>query len=342
MPPRPPGNHPYKEITLQQLRSFCETILRGSFTAAAAALDLSHPTVWKQVHGLEHRLGVKLVEPHGRGCRPTEAGRLLARLAGPLVTGIGSLECVFERSRTEATARVVVAAPARVLVEDLPECVVEFERLWPQVRVDLRQVRPEDVTAAVASGRADLGLTSHCLPDPDDPRLTFEPFYELEIVLVTPPDHPLARRRHLQAVDLCAYPLVNALDSGENLVIRAALEELHALRIQTSRVAAWDDAVICRYVQLGFGIGLINRVRGHPPGTDLHLRPMGLVFGRPTVYLVRRKGDLGSGPAHEFARTVKALLSRPPADPGASSPGPRKSGARSGRKGGSRPRGAAE
>src|SRR5262249_10284488 len=154
-------------------------------------------------------------------------------------------ECVFERSRAEAPSRVVVAAPPRTLVEDLPECVVEFERRWQHVRVSLKQVRVEDVTAAVASGQADLGLTSDCLPDPDDPQLGFEVSYELEIVLVTPPDHPLARRRHLQADDLCAYPLVNAPDSGENLVIRAALEELHALRIQPSRVEAWDDAVIC-------------------------------------------------------------------------------------------------
>jgi DNA-binding transcriptional LysR family regulator len=320
MPPHSPGNHRYKEITLQQLHSFCETILRGSFTAAAAALDLAHPTVWKQVHGLEHRLGVKLVEPHGRGCRPTEAGRLLARLVSPLVTGIGSLECLFERSRAEASARVVVAALTRVLVEDLPECVVEFERLWPQVRVNLRQVTVEDVTAAVASGRADLGLTSSCLPDPDDPRLAFEPCYELEIVLVTPPDHPLARRRRLQAGDLCAYPLVNALDSAENLVIRAALEELRALRIPTSHVEAWDDAVICRYVQLGFGIGLLNRVRGQPPRTNLHVRSMSHVFGRSTVYVVWKKGNLCSGPAHEFAQAVKARLGRPAADTGASRP----------------------
>ena len=215
---------------------------------------------------------------------------------------------------------MVVAAPPRVLVDDMPACVVEFERLWPQVRVALRQVRVEDVTAAVASGRADLGLTSDCLPDPDDPQLAFEPCYDLEIVLVTPPDHPLARRPHLEASDLRAYPLVNAFDSGENLVIRAALEELQALRIQTSRVEAWDDAVICRYVQLGFGIGLLNCVPGHLPATNLHVRSMSSVFGRPTVYLVRKKGELFSRPAHEFAQTVKTVLSRPSADPHPSGP----------------------
>jgi hypothetical protein len=117
---------------------------------------------------------------------------------------------------------------------------------------------------------------------------------------------------------------VNAFDSGQNLVIRAALEELQALRIQTSRVEAWDDAVICRYVQLGFGIGLLNCVPGHLPATNLHVRSISSVFGRPTVYLVRKKGELFSRPAHEFAQTVKTMLSRPPADPDASRPGRRK------------------
>lgn len=331
MPAHSPKNRAYKEFTLQQLRSFCETIRLGSFTAAAAALSLAHPTVWKQVHALERRLGATLVEPHGRGCRPTEAGRLLAGLAGPLVTGIGSLEQAFQASRAEAEARLVVAAPPRVLVEDLPECVLEFERLRPHVRLTLKQVGVEEVAAAVASGQADLGLTD--LPDPDDPWLAFEPCYELEIVLVTPPDHPLVRRRRVQVRDLCAYPLVNAPVPRQNPVMAAALKELYALRTRPSRVEAFYAAAICRYVELGFGIGLITRVSAHPPQPNLHERSLSGVFGRPTVYLVRRKGTLQPGPAHEFARTVKAMLSRPAAGPNAPGPSRRKSGPRSDRKG---------
>jgi DNA-binding transcriptional LysR family regulator len=63
--PQPPT---YKDLTLHQLRSFCETARRGSLTAAATALGLAHPTVWKQVHALEMAFGVALVEPHVRGC----------------------------------------------------------------------------------------------------------------------------------------------------------------------------------------------------------------------------------------------------------------------------------
>ena len=71
----PRGNRSYKELTFQQLRSLCETARQGSFLAAAGALKLSQPTVWKQVHALEREFGAKLVEPHGRGCAMTAAGQ---------------------------------------------------------------------------------------------------------------------------------------------------------------------------------------------------------------------------------------------------------------------------
>jgi DNA-binding transcriptional LysR family regulator len=342
MPPRLPRNHPYKDVTIQQLRSFCETVRLGSFTAAAAALELAHPTVWKQVHALEQRLGATLVEPYERGCRPTEAGRRFARLAGPLVAGMGSLERAFQTSRAEAAARIVVAAPPRVLVEDLPECIVEFERLWPQAWLALMQVGVDDVPAAVASGRADLGLTDSCLLDTDDPGLACEPCYELEIVLVTPLDHPLAGRRTVLSHDLCAFTLVNAPVPHGNTVLAAALAELHALGIQPSRVVGYYNAVICRYVELGFGIGLIPCLHGRPPHPALHERSMSDVFGRPTVYLVWRKGTIESGPARAFAQTVKAMLSRPPADPGASSRSRRNSRKRADQTGGIRSRQASE
>src|ERR1700758_3145384 len=119
--------HSYKELTFQQLRSFCETVRLGGFAAAARALGLARPTVWQQVHALERRYGVKLVEPYARGCKLTEAGRMLAGLASQLVTGLESLDQTFQTALTKTTRRLVVATTPRVLVEDLPSCVRAFE-----------------------------------------------------------------------------------------------------------------------------------------------------------------------------------------------------------------------
>src|SRR3954468_17989605 len=94
----PKRRNSYKETRLQQLRSFTHTARFGSFAAAAGALGVAQPTVWEQVHALEREFGVALVEPYGRGCRLTEDGRLLLRLADPLVTGLDSLKRHFHES----------------------------------------------------------------------------------------------------------------------------------------------------------------------------------------------------------------------------------------------------
>src|SRR5262245_41858395 len=202
--------HSYKEIQLQQLRSFCETARLGSMAAAAEALGLAQPTVWEQVHALERALNVTLVERHARGCRLTEVGQFVAALAAPLVQGMASFKRTVQEALGHAETRLTIATTQRILVEDLPEPILTFERHHPQAQLRLLELRVEQVPAAVESGQADLGLTTEQGTDRRSPWLLFEPAYELDLYLVTPKDHPLARRRRVRPRDLLGYPLVNS------------------------------------------------------------------------------------------------------------------------------------
>jgi DNA-binding transcriptional LysR family regulator len=301
----------YKEMTFQQLRSFCATARLGSLTAAASSLGLAHPTVWKQVHALEGELGEKLIEPHGRGCRLTDAGRLLAELAGPAVANIDSLKRHFLEARTRVETRLTVAATPRMLVEDLPPCVVEFERRHPHVRLTFKESRDEQVTQAVEAGDADLGLSPEGAPPADGPWLLFEPGYEFDYLLITPKDHPLARRRHVRPADLAEYPLVNSPEAFHDAAMLAQLERLGLFRTQPRRVEAYFAATVRRYVELGFGIGVVLHLPGHEPHPQFHERSMSRYFGRGTIYLVWRRGTERGEVARAFADTVKAMLGRP-------------------------------
>src|SRR5579871_1579621 len=138
----------YKEVRLQQLRSFCETARLGSLAGAAAALELAQPTVWEQVHALEREFGEKLVEPHGRGCRLTEAGRVLAGLAAPLVAGVDALKGRFESDRQAVDTWLTLATTQRVLVEDLPDVIEVFQRRRPHVYLRFLELRGDRIAAA--------------------------------------------------------------------------------------------------------------------------------------------------------------------------------------------------
>ncbi|SIO58159.1 DNA-binding transcriptional regulator, LysR family [Singulisphaera sp. GP187] len=304
----------YKDTTAQQLRSFHETARLGSFSAAAKSLGLANPTVWQQVRALELDFGERLLEPRGRGCRLTEAGRLLADLIGPLVSGAATLKRRFSEARAQLAPRLVLAASPRILAEDLPECAAEFHRCQPDVQLTLKELWDDQILAIVESGEADVGLLHDRGPDLVrlNPWLEFQPVYEVDITLVTPIDHPLALRRHVRPADLAGYPLLNGLRGIPDLSVTAVLDKAGVSLSEPKLVEAIFTATVCEYVRMGFGIGLIFSSSLSAPHPGLHHRVMNRHFGGTVVYQVRRKGAPPFQSAITFMDVVKERLKRVP------------------------------
>jgi DNA-binding transcriptional LysR family regulator len=314
----PAKTRAYKDSTAQQLRSFCETARLGSISAAAAGLGLATPTVWQQVRALEREFGEPLFRAHGRGSRLTEAGKLLADLTSPLVAGLAAVKQRYQEARARQMSRLTVVTTPRILLEDLPECVSEFRTRYPGAPLTLKEMFDDQVHAHVEAGEADLGLVqsrSRDLLDPSavSPWLEFEPLYQVDVVLITLKDHPLARRRGVRPRDLTAYPLVNIPPALLEPEAIAMLAEARGRQPQPHVVEAFFTATVCRYVDLGFGIGLIPVIPGRRRAPTLHERVMSRHFGRPTIYQLRRKGTLVSKAAAAFTAIVKARLHRPAA-----------------------------
>src|SRR6478735_9829405 len=64
-------------MDLKQLEYFVRVAELGSFTRAAAELDVAQPALSRQVRLLEVELRQALLLRNGRGAVPTEAGKLL-------------------------------------------------------------------------------------------------------------------------------------------------------------------------------------------------------------------------------------------------------------------------
>ncbi|WP_197442513.1 LysR family transcriptional regulator [Lignipirellula cremea] len=297
----------YKEITFQQLRSFCETARLGSFTAAAEFLDVSHPTVWKQVHALERELGTQLLEPHGRGSRLTAAGQVLLEMAQPAVTSIGTLTRRFHERLSISVTRLKVVSTPRIIVEDLPECVLQYEKRNPRVQFSLAEETNQEITSAIETGRADLGLTASP-GDQDNPRIEYGPGYQLNIYLITRDDHPLAKKRSVRPEDLVDYPIVNTPDSFPNPAVNLQLADLGLFRTQPRRVEAHYAAAIRRYVGLGFGFGLLGRLPNAIPEPGFHERDMSRYFRGSPIRFLWRRGIVLAPAAREFMETVQQML----------------------------------
>jgi DNA-binding transcriptional LysR family regulator len=293
----------YKEVTLQQLRSLCETARQGSFLAAAASLGLSQPTVWKQVHALEREFGARLVEPHGRGCNMTSAGRLLVEMIGPAVESIASVRERFRAALAEEGEQLAVAVTPRMVLDEMALCVAKSHDRSPKTRFTFLELSDEEVPVAVLERQADFGFTPSPLKPEHFGVLSLTPAYRLEVRLIAPKNHPLARQRRVRLSDLSRYPIINRPPAGGALA-RFLLDLHGSRRGARSLLQAGFASSIRGYVKMGYGIGLLTVPPSTQPDPDLHERPMRHSFEEITVGLICRRGGFITAEGEAFIRLV--------------------------------------
>src|SRR5262249_42210478 len=134
----------YKDITLAQLRSFCEVSRQQGFAPAARALHLSGPAVWEQIHALERHLGVQLFERHKSGVAPTPAGQRTLEMMQPVLDGLDSARKVLREEAGVAPTEIRLVGGIRMLQEEVASGLVAFQRHYPTVRVGLFHPQEED------------------------------------------------------------------------------------------------------------------------------------------------------------------------------------------------------
>ena len=78
-----------------------------SAQTAAPEVPLAGLIDTQRLLALQSEFGVKLIEPHGRGCRLTDEGRLLAEIVAPIITSTSALRKRFEVARGAAEARAL-------------------------------------------------------------------------------------------------------------------------------------------------------------------------------------------------------------------------------------------
>lgn len=150
-----------------QVRAFLATVRLGSLSAAARHLDLTQPTLGRQVAGLERDLGVTLFERIGRSLVLTEAGRSLAEAVeamGDAATRVSlvaasqsqSVEGVVRVAASDIFAAYVLPPVLTRLREAAPGIVVEIvvsnsvsDLLRREADIAVRHIRPvqDDVIA---------------------------------------------------------------------------------------------------------------------------------------------------------------------------------------------------
>jgi DNA-binding transcriptional LysR family regulator len=301
----------YKELSLPQLRSYCEVCQRGGYAAAARALLLTSPAVWEQMQALERHYGVRLLERHGHGVRPTAAGLHLLELIRPLLAGLAATKEVLRQQDGALPGQLTLATNLRVLAEEVSRGLRRFQARYPQVRLHVAYTG-NDVDQRIQSGAADVGFTLE--PGPDVPcptAIAYEPAGEVDYLLVTPARHALLRQRALHLHRVVAYPLVLG-ESGaysrqrvQEVLHRHDLAGMVRVAVETS-----SDEYTLACVRAGLGVGItVGSGRGHHY-QGLGVRSLRRWFGTARVGFLWKRGARVPPVQRELAEAIRACVAK--------------------------------
>lgn len=181
------------------LSAFDAVARTGSFTAAAAMLDLTQGAISRQIAQLEEQLGIKLVERGARGVRLTAKGRSYADGVAEILSKIRSLslDVISEAEEMRLRLAILPTFGTRWLmprmpgfVRDNPGITISFA-----TRIGQFDFRAENIDAAIHVGKPNW-------PDADCRFLMNE-----TVVAVCTPEFLMAHRIS-RAEDLLHLPLL--------------------------------------------------------------------------------------------------------------------------------------
>ncbi|MEZ6049842.1 MAG: LysR family transcriptional regulator [Planctomycetaceae bacterium] len=190
-------------MELDQLRYFLKVAERGNFTRAAEELMISQPALSRSIQKLESELGQPVFERKTRSVSLTEAGTLLQARAQQVLS-------ILEDTKAEITddgksGRIRVGAIPTIAPYFLPEILRRFSAAHPQATVTVQENTTNVLLKSCEQGEIDLAIVA--LPI-SAKHLEIEELFQEELLLVLPPNHPLAHKSRIRLSDVEPYPFV--------------------------------------------------------------------------------------------------------------------------------------
>lgn len=207
-----------RDLTFVGLRVAVAVAQAGSFTAAAERLGYTQSAISRQVAATERAAGAALFERHGRGVRPTAAGRVLVRHASGLLDGLTAASQELAGLRDRLAGRLAVGGFPTATAVVLPRAVARLVAEHPGLQVKLVQASTPVQLRALRAGRLEVAVlaTGAGLPEYDlDGLRCTELHTDRGAGVAVAESNPLSARDHLSPADLADQRWIVGEPSGE-------------------------------------------------------------------------------------------------------------------------------
>jgi DNA-binding transcriptional LysR family regulator len=290
-------------MQIETLKVFCDLVESRSFSRAAVRNFITQSAVSQQVKSMEARFETQLLHRDGKSVTPTPAGRIFYERSREILDSFDRMQLEIKSVGQDMAGSVRVAAIYSVGLHEMSIVVKNFLRIYPKVNLHVEYSQRDRVYEDCLNGAIDLGIVPWPEPRKGLRIISLPPD---KLVLACAPDHPFAKRHH---IDIHKIHGQNFVAFAKGMSSRRALDQIFEDNgIQVNIVMEFDNLeTIKRSVEIGAGISIVplpSIQKEAQSGTLMQIHFTDQSFYRQLAIIVRSKQSL-SAAARKFIELMQ-------------------------------------
>ena len=290
-------------MQIEALKVFCDLVESRSFSRAAMRNMITQSAVSQQIKNLETRFQTQLLRRDGKSVTPTPAGRIFYERSRSILDSFEHMQLEIKSVGQDMAGSVRVAAIYSVGLHEMSVVVKTFLKIYPRVNLHVEYSQRDRVYEDCLNGTIDLGI----VPWPEARKgLRIISLPPEKLVLVCAPDHPFAKKHH---IDIRKIHGQNFVAFAKGMSSRRALARIFEDNgIQVNVVMEFDNLeTIKRSVEIGAGISIVplpSIQKEVQSGSLVQVHFTDQTFYRQLGIIVRNKQNL-SAAARKFIELMQ-------------------------------------
>ena len=291
-----------KYINFSQLRSFHAVAKTESITLASKLLNISQPTITKQIQLLEEFYSINVINRHARGVTLTDLGTKLYEIT----SGIFELEEkaieLFSSNLNIHKGTLVTGTSGTYYIIKL---IKEFKKLHPGIELKIISSNSNEILDKLYNFQIDLGVVGKPLKEKFKSDLYYIPYMKQKIVIIAGKGSKFYNNQTIKLSDLNGENFINRETGSETR--RVFEDNLKKSSIKVNTIMEVSRTTMVQAVKENIGFGLISEPEfdNYKDIKKIHIEDHDIFTQAYLVCLKKKKTD---NLVNAFIETAKKII----------------------------------
>lgn len=296
-------------MNLRDLSYIIAVAEHGHYGRAAAACNISQPTLSGQIAKLEAELGVDIFQRLGRSVKPTEAGEQILAHARRAVAAAQDIVDAARANRDPLSGRLRLGVIPTIAPYLMPYMLGAAAEKLPNAPLALVEDMTAHLVPLVLEGKLDAAIIATPEEAPD---LVSIDLYDEAFWVAMPANHPLVAQKEIQPSQIDPRTLLLLTDGHclrDQVVGLCAKAQTAGGMMADMRASSLET--LLHLAAAGHGVTLLPQLAvecGRADTDRLATRPLAGAESSRRVRLIHRRRSPRTKALQELARLIRAAL----------------------------------